>query len=150
MFSKEEQQIKLYSSYRCSQWQKKNIAAFCHHYIIFYSQEFNIRNYAFNETGKKIPYKMQGAWCEDCVDILVEIYDNCRAHFIKMKPCQLFEKVSEKRHLLFTLRRYDWANIYQIEMTTRLATDTDIKGILSSTWMIKEGISFPDDSSMWY
>lgn len=93
---------------------------------------------------------MQGAWCEDYVDILVEIYDNCRAHFIKMKPSQLFEKVSEKRHLLFTLWRYDWASIYQIEVTTRLATDTDIKGILSSTWMIKEGISFPDDSSTWY
>lgn len=54
-------------------------AEFYHHYTIFYSVEFNIRNYAFIETGNRSPDNMQGTWCGDSVDILVEIYDKYRA-----------------------------------------------------------------------
>lgn len=70
MLSKEEQQIKLYSRYSCSQCQNVKPKQ---HYTVFYSVEFNI------ETGNKSPDNTQGTWCGDCVDIFVDIYDKYRA-----------------------------------------------------------------------
>lgn len=79
-------------------------AAFYHHYTIFYSAQFNIRNDAFIEIGNKSPDNGQGTGCGDCVDILVEIVTNIELTESKLSHPIYFKRLLRKETYILSCK----------------------------------------------
>lgn len=77
-------------------------AAFYHHYTIFYSAKFNIRNDSFIETGNKSPDNGQGSG--DCVDILVKTVTNTELTESKLSHPIYFKRLLRKETYILSCK----------------------------------------------